>query len=62
MKGAKRIIKAICNAELQNFDDKEFVERLDNYCIVDVNSGFFWGKMPYEKIKMMKSEAEKIST
>lgn len=62
MKGAKRVINAICSAELQNLDDKEFSEVLDDYLIVDKKTGFFWGKMAKNKLDKMKRQVEMIST
>lgn len=62
MKGAKRVINAICSVELQNLDDKEFSEGLDDYLIVDKKTGFFWGKMAKNKLDKMKRQVKIIST
>ena len=61
MKGIKRVVNAIMNAELQNIDNKDYAENIDNYCIV-TNIGFFWGKMPISKIEYLKKQSRKFTT
>ena len=47
---------------MQNLENKDYAENLDDYCIVERNTGFFWGKMPKKRLDYLKSKAEKIST
>ena len=61
MKGIKQVVRAITNAELQNIGNEDYAKDIDNYCIV-TNIGFFWGKMPKDKVDFTKSKVEKIST
>ena len=62
MKGLKRIVNAIMSAELQNIDNKEYAEDIDDYLIIEKNTGVYWGHMPKSKLDYMKNKVEKIST
>lgn len=62
MKGAKRVINAILSYEMNHIDEVPLSNHFDDYMVIETNSGFFWGKMAKDKIKNMKSKAEKIST
>lgn len=55
MKGVKRVVNAIINAEMQNLENKDYAENIDNYCIV-TNVGFFWGHLPQHRIDVIKAK------